>query len=105
NAWNVDEPLELLSMAQRAEGLHVANNLTLLQRYADQAFIKPSQAPMGPIDRFSDDLFHMQMGEEYRNEDLYGHLCFLNIDWLVQPIGTGSIIVGPDALDYPLNKS
>ena len=45
------------------------------------------------------------MGEEYRNEDLYGHLCFLNIDWLVQPIGTGSIIAGPDALDYPINRT
>lgn len=105
NQWNVDEPLELLAMVQRAEGLRVANNLTLLQRYADQAFIKPSQAPMGPVSAYSDSRFHVQMGEEYRNEDLYGHLCFLNIDWLVQPIGTGSIIAGPDALDYPINRT
>ncbi|XZE53538.1 CehA/McbA family metallohydrolase [Planctomycetaceae bacterium SH139] len=105
NAWNVDEPLSLLSMVQKAEDLRVVNNLTLLQRYADQAFIKPSQAPMGPISQFSNSRFHLQMGEEYRNEDLYGHLCFLNIDWLVQPIGTGSIIAGPDALDYPLNRT
>lgn len=105
NQWNVDEPLKLLAMVQRAEGLRVANNLTLLQRYSNQAFIKPSQAPMGPIAKYSDSLFHMQMGEEYRNENLYGHLCFLNIDWLVQPIGTGSIIAGPDALDYPLNRT
>lgn len=105
NAWNVDEPLDLLALIQRAEGLRVANNLTLLQRYANQAFIKPSQAPMGPVARFSDAHFHVEMGEEYRNENLYGHLCFLNIDWLVQPIGTGSIIAGPDALDYPLNRT
>ncbi|MEZ6089287.1 MAG: CehA/McbA family metallohydrolase [Pirellulaceae bacterium] len=105
NQWNVDEPLDLLAMAQRAEGLRVANNLTLLQRYANQAFIKPSQAPMGPIAKYSNSAFHIQMGEEYRNEDLYGHLCFLNIDWLVQPIGTGAIIAGPDALDYPLNRT
>ncbi len=105
NAWNVDEPLQLLSMVQRAEDLRVANNLTLLQRYANQAFIKPSQAAMGPVKEFSDSSFHIQMGEEYRNEDLYGHLCFLNIDWLVQPIGTGSIIAGPDALDYPINRT
>lgn len=105
NAWNVDEPLELLAIAQRAEDLRVANNLTLLQRYANQAFIKPSQARMGPVDEFSDSKFHVQMGEEYRNEDLYGHLCFLNIDWLVQPIGTGSIIAGPDSLDYPINRT
>ncbi len=105
NAWNVDEPLELLAIAQRAEDLRVANNLTLLQRYASQAFIKPSQSSMGPVVKFSGSQFHVQMGEEYRNEDLYGHLCFLNIDWLVQPIGTGSIIAGPDSLDYPINRT
>lgn len=105
NGWNVDEPLELLSMAQRAEDLKVVNNLTLLQRNADQAFVKPSQAPMGPVLKHSDNQFHIQMGEEFRNEDLYGHLCLLNIDWLVQPIGTGSIIAGPDALDYPINRT
>ncbi|TWU06367.1 CehA/McbA family metallohydrolase [Stieleria varia] len=105
NAWNVDEPLELLAMVQRAEDLRVANNLTLLQRYANQAFIKPSQSSMGPVAEFSNSQFHVQMGEEYRNEDLYGHLCFLNIDWLVQPIGTGSIIAGPDSLDYPINRT
>ena len=105
NQWNVDEPLDLLAMVQRAEDLRVANNLTLLQRYANQAFIKPSQAAMGPVPEFSDSEFHIEMGEEYRNENLYGHLCFLNLVWLVQPIGTGSIIAGPDALDYPLNRT
>ena len=105
NQWNVDEPIDLLATVQRAEGLRVANNLTLLQRYANEEFIKPSHAGMGPIKPFCDTNFHVQMGEEYRNENLYGHLCFLNIDDLVQPIGTGSIIAGPDALDYPLNRT
>lgn len=105
NAWNVDQPLSQLHLVQRAEDLRIANNLTLLQRYADQAFVKPSQAPMGVLSEFSGTEFHIQMGEEYRNENLYGHLCFLNIEWLVQPIGTGSIIAGPDALDYPINRT
>ena len=105
NQWNVDLPLEVLSTVQRAEDLRVANNLTLLQRGPSLAFINPAQAPMGTVEKFSDDQFHIEMGEEYRNEDLYGHLCFLNLDWLVQPIGTGSIIAGPDALDYPINKT
>ena len=105
NQWNVDLPLELLATVQRAEDLRVANNLTLLQRGPSMAFINPAQAPMGTVEQFSDDQFHIEMGEEYRNEDLYGHLCFLNLDWLVQPIGTGSIIAGPDALDYPINKT
>lgn len=105
NQWNVDLPLEALRIVQRAEGLRVINNLTLLQRRASEAFIKPSQAPMGPIAELSGESYHVQMGEEYRNEDLYGHLCFLNLQWLVQPIGTGRIIAGPDALDYPLNRA
>lgn len=105
NQWNVDLPLELLAMVQRAEDLRVANNLTLLQRGPSKAFINPQQAPMGTVKEFSDDDYHIEMGEEYRNEDLYGHLCFLNLDWLVLPIGTGSIIAGPDALDYPINKT
>ncbi|MGL4511802.1 MAG: CehA/McbA family metallohydrolase [Lacipirellulaceae bacterium] len=105
NAWDVDLPLDLLSMVQRAEDLRVANNLTLLQRGPSKAFINPQQAPMGAVESHSDDEFHVEMGEEYRNEDLYGHLCFLNLDWLVMPIGTGSIIAGPDALDYPINKT
>jgi hypothetical protein len=105
NAWDVDLPLDLLSIVQRAEDVRVANNLTLLQRGAGKAFINPSQAPMGTVATHSDGEFHVEMGEEYRNEDLYGHLCFLNLDWLVMPIGTGSIIAGPDALDYPINKT
>lgn len=105
NQWNVDMPLELLAEVQRAEDVRVANNLTLLQRGRTGAFINPAQAPMGPVEEHSDAKYHIEMGEEYRNEDLYGHLCFLNLDWIVQPIGTGSIIAGPDALDYPINRT
>ena len=71
NQWNVDLPLELLATVQRAEDLRVANNLTLLQRGPSLAFINPSQAPMGTVEQFSDDQYHIEMGEEYRNEDLY----------------------------------
>lgn len=104
NQWNVDLPLELLATIQRAEDLRVANNLTLLHRRGNQAFINPSQAPMGPVQEFSDAEYHIEMGEEYRNQNLYGHLCFLNLDWLVMPIGTGPDIAGEDTLDYPINK-
>ncbi|MAT69419.1 MAG: hypothetical protein CMJ58_07820 [Planctomycetaceae bacterium] len=105
NQWNVDLPLDLLATVQRAEDLRVANNLTLLHRRANQAFINPSQAPMGTVAAFSDRDYHVEMGEEYRNQNLYGHLCFLNLDWLVMPIGTGPEIAGDDTLDYPLNKT
>jgi hypothetical protein len=105
NAWNVDLPLSDLAFVQRAEDLRVANNLTLLHRTPIDAFIKPSQAPMGPVVTMSDPEYHIEMAEEYRNQNLYGHLCFLNLKWLVLPIGTGPQIAGDDSLDYPINKT
>ncbi len=105
NAWNVDLPLEHLSLVQKAEDLRVVNNLTLLHRTTVDAFVKPSQAPMGPIRNFCNDDYHIEMAEEYRNQNLYGHLCFLNLKWLVLPIGTGPQIAGDDSLDYPINKT
>lgn len=104
NTWNVDLPIEDLAWVQRAEDIRVANNLTLLHRTNIDAFIKPSQGPMGPIKRLSDADYHIEMAEEYRNQNLYGHLCFLNLKWLVMPIGTGPQIAGDDSLDYPINK-
>jgi len=105
NAWNVDLPLEHLSLVQKAEDLRVVNNLTLLHRTTVDAFVKPSQAPMGPIRNFCNDDYHIEMAEEYRNQNLYGHLCFLNLKWLVLPIGTGPQIAGDDSLDYPINRT
>ena len=105
NAWNVDLPLEHLSLVQKAEDLRVVNNLTLLHRTTVDAFVKPSQAPMGPIRNFCSDDYHIEMAEEYRNQNLYGHLCFLNLKWLVLPIGTGPQIAGDDSLDYPINRT
>lgn len=105
NAWNVDLPLSDLTVVQRAEDLRVANNLTLLHRTTTDAFIKPSQAPIGPVTAHSDRDYHIEMAEEFRNQNLYGHLCFLNLQWLVLPIGTGPQIAGDDSLDYPLNKT
>lgn len=105
NAWNVDLPLSDLAVVQRAEDVRVVNNLTLLHRTTTEAFIKPSQAPVGPVLAHSDRDYHIEMAEEYRNQNLYGHLCFLNLQWLVLPIGTGPQIAGDDSLDYPLNKT
>ena len=104
NAWNVDLPLEALGLVQRAEDLRVVNNLTLLHRTASDAFVKPSQAPVGPVAGLCRDGYHVEMAEEYRNENLYGHLCFLNLRWLVMPIGTGPGIAGDDSIDWPHNR-
>lgn len=105
NAWNVDLPLTDLAMVQRAEDLRVVNNLTLLHRTDRDAFVKPSQGPIGPIAAHSDREYHIEMAEEYRNQNLYGHLCFLDLQWLVLPVGTGPQIAGEDSLDYPINKT
>jgi len=104
NAWNVDLALEALRLVQRAEDLRVVNNLTLLHRTASDAFVKPSQAPVGPVAALCCDGYHVEMAEEYRNENLYGHLCFLNLRWLVMPIGTGPGIAGDDSIDWPHNR-
>ena len=105
NHWSENESLDLLAMVQRAEDIRVVNNLTLLHRTGNVAFIAPSHAPMGPIDGYCDSEYHIQMAEEYRNEKLYGHLCFLNISRIILPISTGAGMAGPDAPDYPINKT
>jgi hypothetical protein len=109
NWWSENEDIDLLAMVQRAEDLRVANNLTLLQYRPEEhggTFITPSQFPMGPIQEYCDQDYYIQMAEEYRNDNFYGHLNFLNIKELIQPISTGPGSGGsPEALDYPLNKT
>lgn len=109
NWWSENEDIELLAMAQRAEDLRVANNLTLFQyRPEDQGgnFLAPNQFPIGPVESLSDGDYHIQMAEEFRNDNFYGHLCFLNISSLIQPVSTGQGSGGPPgALDWPLNKT
>lgn len=106
NHWSENEDINLLAVVQRAEDLRVANNLTLLQASGPATFTKPDQFPMGPVPGLCDDEYHIQMAEEYRNDNFYGHLCFLNIKRLIQPISTGpGSGGGPDALDYPTNRA
>jgi antitoxin component of MazEF toxin-antitoxin module len=108
NWWSEDEDIELLAMVQRAEDIHVANNLTLFQYRPEQqggSFTAPAQFPLGPVPGMCDKDYHIQMAEEFRNDNFYGHLNFLNIKELVQPISTGQGSGGPEgALDYPLNR-
>lgn len=103
NGWNQNEDLDLLRVVQRAEDIQVINNLTLRHwNPVKGEFVAPTQFPMGPVPGHSDGEYHVQMGEEYRNAPFYGHLNFLNITNLIQPISTGDLM-GPKALDWPLN--
>jgi hypothetical protein len=109
NNWYVNKDMRLLSLVQRAEDLRVANNLTLYQHRPEEEggpFIKPDQYPMGPVPGLCGPEWHIQMGEEYRNDHHYGHVNLLNIRELIQPIATGPGSGGDEhAIDYPLNRS
>ncbi|GEM_PF-450998 len=102
NNWYENEDMPLLAMVQRAEDLRVINNLTLKHSTGTHYFIAPTQFPMGPVPGYCDNDYHIQMGEEYRNEEFYGHINILNITNIIEPIATGSINVAPH-WDYPLN--
>ncbi len=104
NFWSEDEDIKLLPIVQQAEDVRVINNLTLMHRVGNKAFIAPNQAPMGPIADLCGPDYVVQMAEEYRNGSFYGHQCFLNITRLILPISTG-MEAGPDSLDYPLNRT
>ena len=106
--WSVptfheDEDYALLPLVQRAEDVAVVSNLTL--RAYDPIhgeFIAPDDYPPGPIAELSDAEYLVEQGEEYRNSPFYGHLNFLGIDEMVQPISTGDML-GPTGIDYPVN--
>ncbi len=102
NNWYENEDMALLGIVQRAEDVRVVNNLTLLHSTGTHYFIAPTQFPMGPVPGYCDDEYHIEMGEEYRNEEYYGHINILNITNLIWPISTGSINVPPH-WDYPIN--
>ncbi len=105
NSWNENEDLALLPLVQQAEDVKVLNNLLLYHWLADGPFIKPDQKPMGPVPEYSGQGYHLQTGEEFRNDRLYGHLNFLNVTEVVEPISTGSLVGGTDAsIDWPLNS-
>ena len=102
NSWDVNEDISLLAMVQRAEDVRVANNLTLKHHTTNAHFVAPTQFPMGPIPGYCSEDWHMEMAEEYRNEEFYGHLIFLNIHRLIEPISTG-FMGGSPLWEYPPN--
>lgn len=106
NSWDENEDLELLRVVQRAEDVRVVNNLTLSQWRPERPFVKPDHGPMGPVRALCDDDYHVQMGEEFRNDNHFGHVNLLNLRELVWPISTGPGSGGDAAaLDYPLNRT
>ena len=83
----------------RAEDLKVTNILTLKGEKPDPIYA--NEYPMGIVPWASSDKYIITYGQEYRSNP-YGHLCFLGIDKLVEPISSGALgeLAGPD---YPPN--
>jgi hypothetical protein len=88
-------------MVSQGEDLHVSAILTLKGGWETHA-IYSNEYPMGKREAFSTDEHIITYGEEFRNNP-YGHLAFLGLDYMVQPIGSGSLseLGGPD---YPSNS-
>ncbi|MCW5515275.1 CehA/McbA family metallohydrolase [Muriicola sp. Z0-33] len=89
-------------LVSRAEDLKASYILTLKGEWNTHA-IYANEYPMGPRDAFSTEEHHISYGEEFRNNP-YGHLAFLGLGSLIQPISTGALgeVGGPD---YPANAT
>lgn len=84
----------------QAEDLHVSAILTLKGEWDTHA-IYANEYPMGLREAFSTDQHLVTYDQEYRSNP-YGHLIFLGLDFLMQPISSGALgeLAGPD---YPPN--
>lgn len=91
---------EFWPLISQAEDLHVSSILTLKGEWETHA-IYADEYPMGKRKEFSTSEHIITYGEEFRNNP-YGHLAFLGLKSLIQPISTGALgeLGGPD---YPPN--
>lgn len=87
-------------LISQAEDLHVSSILTLKGEWETHA-IYADEYPMGKRKTFSNSDHIITYGEEFRNNP-YGHLAFIGLKSLIQPISTGALgeLGGPD---YPPN--
>lgn len=89
-------------LVSRGEDLQVSAILTLKGEWETHA-IYANEYPMGKREAFSTEEHIIVYGEEFRNNP-YGHLAFIGLDYLIQPISTGALgeLGGPD---YPSNAT
>ncbi len=89
-------------LVSQAEDLKASYILTLKGEWDTHA-IYADEFPMGQRKVFSTSDHHIAYGEEFRNNP-YGHLAFLGLSSLIQPISTGALgeLGGPD---YPANAT
>lgn len=89
-------------MVSKAEGIHFSGILTLKGEWQTHA-IYANEYPMGKVEHFSTPDHIITYGQEYRSNP-YGHLAFLGLKYLIQPISSGALgeLGGPD---YPSNAT
>ena len=89
-------------LVSQAEDLHVSAILSLKGEWVSHA-IYANEYPMGVKKAFSTEDYITVYGEEYRSNP-YGHLAFIGLEQLIQPISSGALgeLGGPD---YPSNAT
>jgi hypothetical protein len=87
-------------LVSQAEDLHISVVLTLKGEWVSHA-IYADEYPLGVRKAFSTSNHLLVYGEEYRSNP-YGHLAFIGLEQLIQPISSGALgeLGGPD---YPPN--
>lgn len=112
HTWYENGDPEWLNVHSRAEDLWVNNNLILKHWWKNvtsdefpQGLVanRPDMFPVGKVEPLSINGRIVWTGEEYRNDEVFGHMCFLRIDRLIGPVSTG-FMGGPDAVHYPPNS-
>ncbi|MFC2089148.1 CehA/McbA family metallohydrolase [Bacteroidota bacterium] len=88
-------------LVSQGEDLHVSSILTLKGEWETHA-IYANEFPMGKREAFSTADHIITFGEEFRNNP-YGHLAFIGLESMIQPISTGALGELGDP-DYPPNS-
>ena len=110
--WYENGDPDWLNVHTKAEDLWVNNNLILKHwwkgvksaEFPDGLVaLRPDNLPIGRVDRYSTDGRIVWTAEEYRNDEVFGHMVFLRINKLIEPVSTG-FMGGPTAVHYPPNS-
>ena len=110
--WYENGDPDWLNVHTKAEDLWVNNNLILKHwwkgvksaEFPDGLVaLRPDNLPIGRVDRYSTDGRIVWTAEEYRNDEVFGHMVFLRINRLIEPVSTG-FMGGPTAVHYPPNS-
>jgi len=110
--WYENDDPDWLNMQSCAEDLWVNNNLILKHWWKKivsdehpQGLVanRPDTFPVGMVEKYSVDGRIVWTAEEYRNDEIFGHLNFLRVNKLIEPVSTG-FMGGPDSVHYPPNS-